>query len=389
MEQRSFAHQDGITFSPKSLICKLPSSKISTKNITWSMKYGLIFLLINTQKLEIPQIILKSHPLQSKIVPKLTYNSNSCKTSSDTSVDKKVEEKSFATAEVATLMAPEGDDASHHTQIPSNESLPKLPQELITAILVRLPVKSLLQFKSVSKEWFALISSPHFRNVVHLSTFLDIVLLALYFMTVTETFDLDYPVKQPKRIVRVLGSVNGFNFYRIWFNSLVLWNPSTGKYKQLPDLMPTQMVTTGYCFNYGFGYDEVHNDYKIVALFREISKHCVDAKIYSLKSDSWRILDDAQGEMLYDGSGKLVNGKLHWVTIVDGGWSIMSIDMVDEKCRKVEQPYYGVDQFSLTLGVLGSDMCVLCSHERTDVWVMKDYGVKESWTKMYTIKSPK
>ncbi|KAF3630484.1 putative 60S ribosomal protein L13a-4-like [Capsicum annuum] len=302
------------------------------------MKYGLIFLLINTQKLEIPQIILKSHPLQSKIVPKLTYNSNSCKTSSDTSVDKKVEEKSFATAEVATLMAPEGDDASHHTQIPSNESLPKLPQELITAIL---------------------------------------------------TFDLDYPVKQPKRIVRVLGSVNGFNFYRIWFNSLVLWNPSTGKYKQLPDLMPTQMVTTGYCFNYGFGYDEVHNDYKIVALFREISKHCVDAKIYSLKSDSWRILDDAQGEMLYDGSGKLVNGKLHWVTIVDGGWSIMSIDMVDEKCRKVEQPYYGVDQFSLTLGVLGSDMCVLCSHERTDVWVMKDYGVKESWTKMYTIKSPK
>ncbi|PHT68129.1 hypothetical protein T459_27616 [Capsicum annuum] len=262
------------------------------------MEYGLIFLLINNQKLEIPQIILKSHPLQSKIVPKLTYNSNSCKTSSNTSVDKKVEEKSFATAEVATLMAP---------QIPSNESLPKLPQELITAILVRLPVKSLLQFKSVSKEWFALISS----------------------------------------------SVNGLIFYRIWFNSLVLWNPSTGKYKQLPDLMPTQMVTTGYCFNYGFGYDEVHNDYKIVALFREIRKHCVGAKIYSLKSDSWRILDDAQGEMLYDGSGKLVNGKLHWVTIVDGGWSIMSIDMVDEKCRKVEQPCYGVDQFSLTLGSVG------------------------------------
>ncbi|KAM3358727.1 hypothetical protein P3S68_021660 [Capsicum galapagoense] len=334
-----------------------------------------IFLLINTQKLEIPQIILKSHPLQSKTVPKLTYNSNSCKTSSNTSVDKKVEEKSFATAEVATLMAPEGDDASHHTQIPSNESLPKLPQELITAILVRLPVKSLLQFKSVSKEWFALISSPHFVKT-HLSfsandfTRHRLMLRiekrcslkhflrhcsasSLFYDSVTETFHLDYPVKQPKRIVRVLGSVNELICYRIWFNSLVLWNPSTGKYKQLPDLMPTQMVTTGYCFNYGFGYDEVHNDYKIVALFREISKHCVDAKIYSLKSDSWRILDDAQGEMLYDGSGKLVNGKLHWVTIVDGGWSIMSIDMVDEKCRKVEQPCYGVDQFSLTLGSVG------------------------------------
>lgn len=42
--------------------------------------------------------------------------------------------------------------------------------------------------------------------------------------------------------------------------------------------------------------------------------------------------------------------------------------------------------FFLTLGVLGSDFYVLCSHEKTDVWVMKEYGVKESWTKLYSIK---
>ncbi|WMV28831.1 hypothetical protein MTR67_022216 [Solanum verrucosum] len=37
-----------------------------------------------------------------------------------------------------------------------------LPEELIEAILVRVPVKYLLQFKCVSKYWLNLISSPEF-----------------------------------------------------------------------------------------------------------------------------------------------------------------------------------------------------------------------------------
>ncbi|PHT68092.1 hypothetical protein T459_27579 [Capsicum annuum] len=104
--------------------------------------------------------------------------------------------------------------------------------------------------------------------------------------------------------------------------------------------MPTQ--TVDHRFNFGFGYDEVRDDYKVAAIFHEITKCYINAKIYSLKSDSWTTVDDHQGEMVYDGLGKLVNGKLHWLTsIVDGGWDIMSIDLVYEKCRKVEQPCYG------------------------------------------------
>ncbi|KAL3337142.1 hypothetical protein AABB24_029680, partial [Solanum stoloniferum] len=99
---------------------------------------------------------------------------------------------------LATLMEAEGDEASHHTQILSTSSkdsvlaIPTLAQELITSILVRLPVKYLLQFKCVSKNWFALISSPHFvkthlsfsgkdRFLLEIDTY--IVLSALYFMT--------------------------------------------------------------------------------------------------------------------------------------------------------------------------------------------------------------
>ncbi|KAH0675315.1 hypothetical protein KY285_023116 [Solanum tuberosum] len=156
-------------------------------------------------------------------------------------------------------MEAEGDEASHHTQIPSTSSkesvlaIPTLPQELITAIL---------------------------------------------------------------------------------FNDFVLWNPSTRKFKKVADVMPTQ--TFRFSFTCGFGYDEVHDDYKLVAIFRDIH-----VKIYSLKSDSWRALDDFQGEMVYNSLSKFLNGKLHWVTSVDDGWDIMSIDLVNEKWRKVEQPCYG------------------------------------------------
>ncbi|RHN79380.1 putative F-box domain-containing protein [Medicago truncatula] len=39
-----------------------------------------------------------------------------------------------------------------------------LPDELITQILLRLPVETLIRFKCVCKSWFSLISNPYFAN---------------------------------------------------------------------------------------------------------------------------------------------------------------------------------------------------------------------------------
>ncbi|XP_070056522.1 F-box/kelch-repeat protein At3g23880-like [Nicotiana tomentosiformis] len=154
-------------------------------------------------------------------------------------------------------------------------------------------------------------------------------------------------------------------------------------------------------FRYGCGYDELHEDYKVDVInvicdYPQYSK----IRIYSLKKDCWRTVKDYQG-FLMDCSAKFVNGKLYWCSSATekvGQYkdcNIISLDLTYEIWGKVEQPNYGQQckLFSLKLGVLRSNLFVLCTYNKGahfDVWVMKEdyYGVKASWTKMLTINYP-
>ncbi|CAN4092894.1 unnamed protein product [Withania somnifera] len=302
-------------------------------------------------------------------------------------------------------------------------TMPTLPIELITDVLLNLPVKSLLQFRSVSKSWLALISSPQFVKT-HLSIsaknqrlvlteiansftsretqiiLKDYSLTSLRNDSVIEAFDLDYPMNKPRQDVTILGSVNGLICLVIEDNDLVLWNPSIRLFKKLPDCR-LRFVNSGNAIPtsviYGFGYDESSDDYKVVGVLcieRNNILHHVEVEIYSLKSDSWRSKDDITDGVELIKPCKFVNGKLHWVNNVIGGFhkdkNIISIDLVDEKWGKVEQPCYGGVNFFLKLEVLGSDLSVVCNFMKShaNVWIMREYGVKESWTKTYTVKYP-
>ncbi|XP_060209027.1 F-box/kelch-repeat protein At3g23880-like [Lycium barbarum] len=291
--------------------------------------------------------------------------------------------------------------------------IPTLPPELITEILSRLPVKSLLRLKCVSKSFVALISSPEFiKTQLCISTnnkdyanhrlllrykclLKDCSLRSVLYESVMEVSHLNYPMtNQRKTFWTVVGSVNGLICLSNEANVLCLWNSSIRKFKKFPDFITHLRVRVVY----GFGYDEFYDDYKVVrCVYYDGSWPRVDVKIYSLKDDSWRSICYAppDGVRLW-GSGKFVNGKLHWANntgpVRDKGWNIISIDLADDKWEKVEQPCCGEEEGVLVLGVLGNNLSVISkdNHLRThiDVWVMKEYGVKESWTKMFTVKCP-
>ncbi|PHT57809.1 hypothetical protein CQW23_00172 [Capsicum baccatum] len=314
--------------------------------------------------------------------------------------------------------------SSDVTQFPA-DSLCILPPEIITEILFRLPVKSLLKFRSVSKSWIALISSPEFIDT-HLSLSADkeemlhLIILndldfgdkwcfkgcpvaSLFNDSVTRAVDLSYPIEDDSYELNIVGGCNGLILLaNRSIKYLVLWNPTIRKHKNLPEFRPRREEPY-YDPIYGFGYDELHHDYKVVCIFYNYTNDFVDdveVKVYSLKSDSWNSVEYRRESFFIKNSGGfyedtlislglIVDGKLHWD--MGRNKNIVCFDIANEKWDKVEKPSsYGVGETERFVWKLGSNLCVYTDYKETQfcIWVMKEYGVKQSWIKKYTIMYP-
>ncbi|PHU28102.1 hypothetical protein BC332_00195 [Capsicum chinense] len=183
----------------------------------------------------------------------------------------------------------EGEEGSSNvTQFPA-DSMCIMPPEIIIEILSRLPVKSLLKFKSVLKSWLALICSPEFIDT-HLSLsankeemlyllvlndlkfgdkwcYRDVHVASLFNNSVTEAVDLGYPIEDDSFQLRIERCCNGFLLLSAHesIKYLVLWNPTIRKHKNLPEFRPRQKGSY-YRPVYSFGYDELHHDYEVMGI---------------------------------------------------------------------------------------------------------------------------
>ncbi|KAL2932212.1 F-box protein CPR1 [Bienertia sinuspersici] len=182
----------------------------------------------------------------------------------------------------------------------------------------------------------------------------------------------------------------------------LVYNPATRKKRVIP-VSPVDIP--GYVvlcdrIVYGFGYDHVNDDYKLLRIIQSREKtidfHVTEVKLYSLNSNCWKRVRDFPSEYYISYGmcwGVHVNGCLHWLAIrkpqSDGAKEIVAFDLKTEEYKVVPQPKYsrGAKEFFVIEGVL--DGCLMMQalypKNRTDVWIMKEYGVKESWTKLFTI----
>ncbi|KAM3249592.1 hypothetical protein T459_07501 [Capsicum annuum] len=296
-------------------------------------------------------------------------------------------------------------------KIPTNISLELqqfscLPDEIIIEILLRLPVKSLLKLRCVSKSLFFLLSSSqfmksqinfcvkeckdvNFRLVVAVGKMCNIYSLGLKFG------EVDFPLKHPFGSCKFLGSCNGLICLTPMSFKLMLWNPCTGKYKEFQD---SYVQSVGSCYiRYGFGYDVVNDDFKVVKIFSfaidEVKYENV-VKIYSLRGDSWKIGEGFVSGYMNAQSGVFVNGFLHWeVSDCRGSGDcseIMTLDLATETYGVMGFPNCEKGNVSWGLSVVGGNLVACCNYypNRTDMWVMKEYGVEKSWTKLVSLLSP-
>lgn len=305
----------------------------------------------------------------------------------------------------------------------TNDIISWLPEVAVYNIFLRLTVKDLSRIKSVCKSWLSLISSrnfikthlakstddPHFTN--HRLIFCNARLINHDFrpyvdytvrshdliLTGTPVHCLNYeemvpkaeklynPTKDIDNWTYVVGCCNGLVCLACFDGSVLLWNPTTRKSTRLPEYEHAHTV-------FGFGYDESKDDYKV---FTIIGKSDYKVSVYSSNSDCWRMIGDFPfGKLSFKTSrGQFAHGALHWLVsetdLQKDGTTIYSLDMNTETQHEVLQPNFGKDEYDLTLGTFGNSLSVFCQYKcGVDIWVVKEYGVQQSWTKLFTFPLP-
>ncbi|XWS37983.1 hypothetical protein CRYUN_Cryun19dG0091300 [Craigia yunnanensis] len=302
-----------------------------------------------------------------------------------------------------------------------------LPENTITDILSRLTVKSLTRFKSVSKNWAHLTSTPdlvaaHIRRSSH-----DPSLLIRRYNTQsgwesgiwlitnpTRNYRcqlLKIPLEEPlPRFPKIVGSVDGLICLDIspcYGSEFVLWNPGTKQFKRLPfPLIASSKIHPIWLVFLGFGFDSFNNDYKVVRIvsFRRNDVFpFVRIEVYSWRDGVWKEIEESFDLGLLCGAqdGVVVNGSLNWVAIGLPRFAdrkvVISFDMRREVFKTIALP--SVTRFgnvkvmsykgSLAIAVYPLVFAANGNHmNRFEFWVLSDCedGLKH-WSNMVVIEN--
>ncbi|XP_050212285.1 F-box protein At3g07870-like isoform X2 [Mercurialis annua] len=297
-----------------------------------------------------------------------------------------------------------------------------LQDELIAEILKRVPNQDLLRCTEVCKSWYYLLKSSFFIFRTHLphiqasnpNPHLVISCRYLkngkYVMSFhddnTEEFSECHMPRHfySKSELGIFASCNGLLLF--YEPDYLLWNPSIGRSLSLPK--PELKRSSGDVLSC-LGFDSTTNDFKLLRILCQIvcsnrRSVVVEAEIYSLKAASWKNITHItpQYEIPYHLGFKpqcipFVNGALHMIAgdfrTNDTGRSLVLVfDVKDEIFREIFLPQclQNARLDALFVIAYGQSIAVVHIYEstiRNDIWVMKEYGVYDSWTNLGKVQN--
>ncbi|XP_058214526.1 F-box/kelch-repeat protein At3g23880-like [Rhododendron vialii] len=315
-----------------------------------------------------------------------------------------------------------------------------LPFEITIEILSRLPVKSLLRFKSVCKTWYDLIKTHYFisKHLQTQSTLNSTSLLVTTYNGKTKNHAvslvsndgpiiLDFPfLKRRKFTLRsreysgksyfsIVGICNGLVCMNLtpFGYPLVLCNPSTRQFRELPS--SEWQHYNGHVrvkrVSFGFGFHASANDYKLIRIVlysSRMEEASIQADLYVMRTGTWRKIDADKASVFLGEKNKLgwfgsyvqisgscasavLNGVFYWPACVvsTNEGTVMSFDMADEVFRRIRMPVcldktwvetnWWITELKdkLALFIHPDDRCF-------DVWVLNED--QSSWTNQFKIE---
>lgn len=309
-----------------------------------------------------------------------------------------------------------------------------IPDDLAFSILSKLPLKSCKRFRCVRKSWSLLFKNPNFMNEFrnHLlsnnkrSDYGDIFLLLsdgdhdAFYLLPNEKFedriklDLPPPFEGDGTNIYILNSVsvNGIlclGQYRSMRFKCVLWNPATHEFMLIPPSLDESIPPYQNWDEFrGFGYDPVRDDYKVIRYVqfnyefdtnvpKEDRWHEPMLEIYSLRSNSWRIIDANMDDFHFNKLDEQVylNGMCHWwanVSLVgrrDSKGYLLSFDFTDEVFYETPMMLDLGDCVCVVPMVLNDSVAVISFCYDTTVFhisILGELGEEKSWFKLCIIR---
>ncbi|CAA7027529.1 unnamed protein product [Microthlaspi erraticum] len=268
-------------------------------------------------------------------------------------VDKEQEEK---TGEIKMATHDDDDERSQHFQ------LDYLPFDLTLEILSRLPAKSLVRYRCVSKNWSSLTTLPSFIDLFgSRSSARQPRLLLSFVLEERKRFVFSFPqhhnpdgscpplysyqITDPclnekykrehecfNRTSTISESVHGL----ILLNGNKIWNPSLRRFFTLPD--PKDYVP-GNVYMWYLGYDPLEDKHKVLSVLRD--KHFEPPQVLTLGAqESWRITESYPMHYPSGGDGRCINGVVYYAASVVIGNKTFSkyLTSFDVKSEKFNPP---------------------------------------------------
>lgn len=282
-----------------------------------------------------------------------------------------------------------------------------LPEDIMLDIFLRFPIKEMSRLRCVCKSWNNLITSPFFVEG-HLSRSSrnprelffrcgpDPSYLSFYSSTDRNFENMETPpFRTQLSDLEILGSCNGV----LCFNSsldrslIYLWNPSTTKFISLPkrSFIPRYL---------GFGVASMSghpDDLKVVSILSNGS-----AEVYSMRTDSWKHLEHSFSPHIEISSNLIsypvfINGSVHWSARFSCyhnskcPWLIVSFDFTKEDFNTIMLPdEMANNDHPKIINVMNKNLCVFASiatpYYGYELWMMKEYGMVDSWSKLFKIE---
>ncbi|KAI3755609.1 hypothetical protein L1987_55413 [Smallanthus sonchifolius] len=288
-----------------------------------------------------------------------------------------------------------------------------LPVNIISDILLRLPVKTVISCKCVCKKWRDLVSDPYFAHLHHSRS---PQCLMIYNGWTANLVDIGHAVDDYERLTLThvkslnlnlstavlanrplvqLGSVNGLIFVCHRCTPLFIFNPVFGEYM----IIPKPRISHFLSLSYGFGVSTA-GEYKVIRICGEIFPQnepeedegyifdidIVEVDVYTIGTGRWRSLGRTPLNLRrVVQHGMFLNGHVYWIS--EG--QIYDFDLTTETFELFPSPPGDNEESKQMLGVLNGNLSRFSwSSLGFTVWVMKECCFKSGcdWLQLATTK---